>query len=58
MNRKQEIECCIDSIIEKINNYKNKPDTYDCLDTLKEKVDKMIESGKEILKYIEEYNSI
>lgn len=58
MNRKQEIECCMDSIIEKIKKYKNQPETYDSVDTLKEKIDKMIESGKEILKYIEEYNSI
>ena len=58
MNRKQEIECCIDSIIEKINNYKNRPDTCDSLDTLKVKLDKLIESSKEILEYIGEYNSI
>ena len=58
MNRKQEIECCIDSIIEKINDYKNRPDTNDSVDKLKVKLDKLIESSKEILKYIDEYNSI
>ena len=43
MKRKEEINCCIKIIINDISDYDNRPQTYDGLNTLKEKSNKLIE---------------